>query len=291
MTGLSKPLFNKCCILGMGLMGGSMGIALGKYGAVRNRWGYDINPKTAKMALKRGAIDYSGDLCHCLDGSELVILALPVRSILKCLQSIGPQLQPGTLVTDLGSTKEEIIRAMNQYLPAKIWGIGGHPMAGSEQSGIAFADSKLLENAVYILTPVKSTPHRLVLKMIKMIRVIHARPFIMEANKHDYFAALLSHLPHLVATALSAMLHHCDEDDDLLRNLVGNGFKDTTRIAMGDESIWYDIFLSNKVYLKKFLNKFQNELDLLYNYLEQEDETESKRRLRRAAALRKQLNL
>ena len=291
MTGLSKPLFNKCCILGMGLMGGSMGIALGKYGLVRNRWGYDINAKAAKLAVKREAIDYCGDLYHCLTGSELVILALPVRAIIKFLQTIGPQLQPGTLVTDLGSTKKEIVQTMNQCLPAKVWGIGGHPIAGSEKSGIAFADSKLLENAVYILTPGKMTPHRLVLKLVKMIRTIHARPLIMGANKHDHFTALLSHLPHLIATALSGMLHHYGENDDLFRNLAGSGFKDTTRIAMGDDSIWYDIFLSNKIHLRKFLNKFKNELDLLYNYLEQEDEGESKRRLRQAAVLRKQLNL
>lgn len=272
-------------------MGGSLGITLGKNNVVGERCGYDLNEQTGKIALGKGAIDrWCNELPHCLAAAELVVLALPVRSIVSNLQTIAPYLRPGTIVTDMGSTKAEIVKAMEEYLPDQVWGVGGHPMAGSEQSGINAADGLMLEDAVYILTPGKKTPKAAVSKLEKMIRAIRARPLLLEPFEHDRLTALTSHLPHLVAVALSSMLSRHHKDKELLIKMAGKGFKDTTRIAMGDEKLWYDTFASNKYFLKKSLKTFLDELNVLYNDLESEDEKESKRKLQSAAAWRKNLN-
>lgn len=285
----NKPLFKKGCIIGLGLMGGSLGMALGKYNVVEERWGHDINSTAMAAARERGAVDKTGDLAAALDDAELVILAMPVGQIVKMLSEISSFLKKGALVTDVGSTKLRIVETMENVLPLGVTGVGGHPMAGSEKAGIAAADSTLLENAIYLLTPTRHTVERELKKLQDMIHAVKARPLILEPEEHDRFTALVSHLPQMVAVALVNTLQKSGQDQDLLLTLAGKGFKDTTRIAMSEPSVWYDIFTTNKKFLRDSLEIFMEELHSLQGYLENEDEKEAKDTLIKAGLVRRSL--
>jgi prephenate dehydrogenase len=279
LAGPCKPLYAKCCILGLGLMGGSMGIALGSNNVVGERWGYDVDALAMEKAVERGAVDNAADLNapglrQALQDAELIILSAPVRQSLKILEEIAPLLQKGALVTDVGSTKKKIVRAMEDLLPPGVTGIGGHPMSGSEKSGIAAADAALLKNAAYLLTPARNTPPKKLEKLQTAIRAIGAIPFILDPEEHDKLAALISHLPHLVAVTLVNTLKNSGYEQNLLHAFAGNGFKDTTRIAMGEPSVWYDIFSTNKSNLNDALNSFLKELNKLCGNLDKGNEQE-----------------
>lgn len=288
-----QPLFNKCCIVGLGLMGGSMGLALGEHKVVQERWGFDLDAAAMQQAEKKGAVDRTAELARALADAELVILSMPVRQIIRTLEMLGrnaPCLSKGAIVTDLGSTKGKVMQTMEMVLPAGVTGIGGHPMAGSEKAGIDAADPLLLKNAVYILTPARQAKAAALEKMQKTVRAIGARPLVLDAASHDKMAAQVSHLPQMVAVALVNSIGGGGQTQELLLSLAGNGFRDTTRIAMSEPGMWYDIFQTNKLFLKESLQVFMKELDLLYRCLEVEDEKETKEMLSGAGLLRRQLN-
>ncbi|HHT46011.1 MAG TPA: prephenate dehydrogenase [Firmicutes bacterium] len=256
-----------------------MGIALGSNNVVGERWGYDVDALAMEKAVERGAVDNAADLNapglrQALQDAELIILSAPVRQSLKILEEIAPLLQKGALVTDVGSTKKKIVRAMEDLLPPGVTGIGGHPMSGSEKSGIAAADAALLKNAAYLLTPARNTPPKKLEKLQTAIRAIGAIPFILDPEEHDKLAALISHLPHLVAVTLVNTLKNSGYEQNLLHAFAGNGFKDTTRIAMGEPSVWYDIFSTNKSNLNDALNSFLKELNKLCGNLDKGNEQE-----------------
>jgi prephenate dehydrogenase len=277
-----KPLFKKSCIIGLGLLGGSLGMALGKFGVVKERWGTDLSTAVMEEARERKAVDRIAGLEKALQGADLVVLCVPVLETSRMLKKIAPLLEKGALVTDLGSSKKEISSGMEKYLPPGTLAVGGHPMAGSEKAGVAAADPFLFENAAYLITPTRNTPPEAVEILKKMIIAIKAHPYIMDPGEHDRLVALISHLPHLVAVALMSTVTNIKDKQELLAILAGNGLKDTTRIAMGSPAIWYDIFVSNKKYLKQSLKVFQDQLSLLMNYLDNEDKEEAGRIMQEA---------
>ncbi len=270
-------------------MGGSLGMALGRYGVARERWGYDHNMNATIEAKSRDAVDRTGELAQALADADLVILALPVRQTEIMLQQIAPFLSPGVVVTDVGSTKKNIVDAMEKWLPSDVFAVGGHPMAGSERAGIEAADPLLLENAVYLLTPGKGASPQAVQKIEKLVNAIKAHPVVLDVEKHDRLVALVSHLPHLLAVALVHTVNGSRSEKDLLLSLAGGGFRDTTRIAMGDASVWYDIFTTNTCYLREALHSFQEEIGSLWALLEKEQEEEARHSLERARNFRHSL--
>lgn len=280
------PLFAKCCIIGLGLMGGSLGMALGRHGVVEERWGYDHREDVMEEARNRDAVDRTGELPAALEAADLVVLALPVRQASEMIRQIAPLLKSGTMVTDLGSTKKTILDAMSRWLPRGIVAVGGHPMTGSEKAGIRAADPLLLENAVYLLTPAAGTSRQAVATMEKMVRAIKAYPVVLEAEEHDQLVALVSHLPHLLAVALVNTVRHAEGEQELIRVMAGGGFRDTTRIALGDTSVWYDIFSTNSHHLKESLQRFQEELKALWLLLEKKEEEAARMALDEAKAFR-----
>ncbi len=285
----NNPLFDKCCIIGLGLMGGSLGISMKRYGVARECWGFDQNMSAMQEARSRGAVDRAEDLEQALDSADLVVLALPIRQTIEMLKKIGPHLRAGAVVTDVGSTKESIVQAMETYLPTGISAVGGHPMAGSEKTGIEAADPLLLENAVYLLTPASNVSRDVVEKMEQMVYAMKAYPVVLQAESHDHLVALVSHLPHLLAVALVNTLRCSPGERELLPALAGGGFRDTTRIAMGDASLWYDIFSTNSRSLKEALQAFQVQVDQLWSLLENEQEQEARDELEQARKYRRAL--
>jgi prephenate dehydrogenase len=241
-------LFPRATIIGIGLIGGSFALATKRAGLVGEVIGVARSESTRSLALERGAADrVTGDVAEAVRGADLVYLATPISAILSLLPQIGPHLAPAALVTDAGSTKVEIVAAA-RALPSSVYFLGGHPMAGSEQAGIAAARADLFEGSTYLLTPTPDTPEEAVLRLAELAREIGARPVLVDPETHDRLVAVTSHLPHLLAWALCAAAAETNSPDRL-SSFTAGAWRDTTRIADSPEEVWADIFLTNREHL------------------------------------------
>ena len=263
--------YNRVSLIGTGLIGGSIGIALREKRLVKNVVGYDQNPGSLEAALKKGAVDSTAaDLSTAVKGADLVILAVPVSSAIEVLTEILPFVEEGTVITDVGSTKSGIMARAESILPSTVVFIGGHPMAGSEESGIGGADPALLENAIYVLTPGSTCPGSAVEKLERMIRETGAQPLLIEPDLHDRVVASVSHLPHVAAAALARTVAGA-EDMELIRTLAAGGFRDSTRIALSNPSLWRDICLSNRRALGRVISSFRENIAIIEKRLAEND--------------------
>lgn len=261
------PFFNKAAIIGTGLIGGTIGLAICEKRLVKEVVGYDRNPVALEKAVKRGAIDgFAASAAEAAREADLVILAVPVLGTLKMLDEILPVLDGGTLLTDVGSTKGSIMAAVEQKLPDDIFYIGGHPMAGSEDSGIDGADPALLENAIYVLTPGEGVPGELTDQFMKVLEKTGAQTVTLDPLVHDRVVAAVSHLPHITAAALVQSVAGVD-DMELMRTLAAGGFRDSTRIALGNPEVWRDICISNRWALLGALKKFKASIEAIEKHL------------------------
>lgn len=244
-------------IVGLGLIGGSLGLTLEDSGLINKIMGFDADPAALRKALEIGSIDEAVDLSSGASRANIIFLCTPLSSYADILNHIRSELKPGTIISDVGSTKEEVMK-LYKDLPDGIWGIGGHPMAGAEIQGIKGADRYLFENAVYILTPDENSPPEAVDTVYNLLSITGAEIRIMEASRHDQLAAAISHTPHLAAVAL---VNLTAGDEEVLM-MAGGGFRDTTRIASSNPAIWNDIISFNRVCIIK-------ELGALISYLRQ----------------------
>ncbi len=276
-------MINQVGIIGLGVIGASLGMALRNSRPGIRVAGRDIDMETVLQAIEVRAIDEFLDE-HLLAESDLVIIATPLRIIPQVVTEIQGQLKPGSIVTDVGSVKGWVMHILEE-LPSDVHIIGGHPMAGSEKSGLSAADKFLFQNAAYVLTPQAGTPVELVEEISVLIKAIGARPVIMEAPEHDRVVARVSHLPHIMSTALVNNL----QDKPSAMALAGGGLRDATRTASSDPELWQDILRLNSEAvaneLKSMLEQFQNYLAAL-----QADNAEPiKQYLESARELRKNL--
>ncbi len=259
--------YRKTAIIGTGLIGGSIGIALRERCLVEEITGYDHDLETCTRAVERGAIDKTAaSVLEAVQGADLIILAVPVLSTVELLKEILPAAGKGALVTDVGSTKAWIMEAVETIIPEGVSFIGGHPMAGSEESGIRGADPALLENAIYVLTPRPTTPKEVTAKLSNMLEEAGAQPIILDSLTHDRVVASVSHLPHLTAAALVQSVVGTD-DLELVRTLAAGGFRDSTRIALGNPDVWRDICISNRWALLAALKRYKESLNSLEKHL------------------------
>lgn len=254
------PLFNKILIIGLGLIGGSLAKAIKERNLTGEIIGADNNKENLKLALKDRVIHRSVKLPQEVTGVDLIILATPLGAIKEILKQITPYLSPSTIITDVASTKEEIVKWANVNLPANIHFVGGHPMAGSEQNGFKSANPYLFEKAYYLITPTKETSSAAVDKVMSLVEGIGAVPLKLSPREHDRIVAVISHLPHMVAAALVNTLQGC-RDHRRIIPLAAGGFKDTTRIASGVPEMWQEILLSNRKELIQTLDKFMRVLE------------------------------
>jgi prephenate dehydrogenase len=245
----------KIAIIGLGLIGGSLGLALIGSAEVDRIYGYDNDYQTIENALNMEAIHQAGTLEQVVRDADYVFVCTPIKFIQGVLKDISKLLKPGCVVTDVGSTKQQIM-SMLLELPEGIYKIGGHPMAGSEKNGIGAADRYLFENAVYVLTPAKDTPMAVVEDTAALIRLTGAQVKVMSPAYHDRVVALISHLPHVLAAALVNVA--AGEEDALL--LAAGGFRDTTRIASSNPGLWEDILISNREEVSRGLTALIGEL-------------------------------
>lgn len=281
----SSLLFRSAAIVGVGLIGGSLGLAMGRNSLAGEILGFGRSRENLEAALECGAVhrvslDYSG-----LAGCDLVVVAVPVGSTPGVLSEISPFLSPGTLVTDVGSTKAGIVRGAAKTLPGEVTFIGGHPMAGSEKEGVAGADPYLFENAFYVLTPKDGKPGESLLKLLDLVEGIGARPVLMDPLDHDLAVAAVSHLPHLAAAALVNCLFDLPGGEEK-SILAAGGFRDTTRIAAGNPGMWRDIFMANREFILEAISAFGKRIGEFREAVESGDSDKVYRLLDRARNLK-----
>jgi prephenate dehydrogenase len=255
----------KVGIVGPGLLGGSIGLALKSRELSARIVGIGHLRSSLDRAVEIGAIDEGSENIGDLAGSDLVIIATPIRLIRKTLVDVGDILSPGAVVTDVGSTKRQICRWGTRLFRRSIEFVGSHPIAGSEKRGVDFARVDLFTNANCFVTPVDRNSAGAVDLVTDLWTLIGMRVIKTTPAHHDQLLAAVSHLPHVVAAAL---VNACTEKQ--LR-FTGTGFLDTTRIASGDVQLWHDIILSNPDRIHAVLTRFVRELDRFRTAVGQKD--------------------
>ena len=250
-------------IIGVGLVGGSIGLAL----KARNRRvrvaGVGRRRESLQEALKVGAIDTAHlDATQAVPRSDLVILATPVGAFETHLRAIAGVLAKGAVVTDVGSTKAQVVRTAERILGRGGPFVGSHPMAGSERRGVAFARADLLAGATCIVTPTPGTPRRLLRRVENLWRDLGMRTLRMSPAAHDRALARVSHLPHV----LSGLLVNLPRDSDL--GVAATGFRDMARLAAGDPEMWRDVIMTNRRAILDALDEFDESLMHLRDLIE-----------------------
>ncbi len=249
-------MFNRVAVIGLGLIGGSIGLALRKVKAAQQVAGYDLGRGVSDRARRIGAIDeHYSSLADTVRGAELVILATPVGAMRVLLQNIAPALSPGAVVTDVASTKAQVINWVEEFLPPTVSFVGGHPMAGKEVSGVEEADASLFQNRIYCLTPTVRTRPAAIKKVCSMIEALGACVRFLEPAEHDGQVAGVSHLPFIASIALVNTLARSGSWADASL-LAANGFRDVSRLAAGNPEMYRDICLTNSESITRWLDEY-----------------------------------
>ncbi|GHO73094.1 prephenate dehydrogenase [Ktedonobacter sp. SOSP1-85] len=249
-------MFSRVAIVGLGLIGGSIGLALRRSKAAQEVAGYDLGKGVCQQARRVGAIDAAYEsLEDTVRGADLVILATPVGAIRALLQALGPVLTPGTVITDVASTKAQVISWAEEFLPETVAFVGGHPMAGKEVTGVEAADADLFRNRVYCLTPTVRTRSGAINKVVALAEVLGARIRFLEPAEHDGQVATVSHLPFLASVALMETAGESASWRDASL-LAASGFRDATRLAAGSPEMYRDICLTNRDAVSRGLDEY-----------------------------------
>jgi prephenate dehydrogenase len=255
-------------VVGVGLIGGSLGLALRRSGAASSVAGVS-RPETLAEAIRLGSIERGYEYEHVAEAvaeADLVILATPIRRILDLLAVLGRcDLPAGLVVSDVGSTKGEIVREAARLLPAGVCFVGGHPMAGSEKSGVAAADPFLFQNAIYVLCPAPNVDAGVTEGLGGLFESLGSRVIIMDAELHDRAVAAVSHLPQFLAVAL---VNFAARGSDHALKLAAGGFRDMTRIASSPFTMWRDVVETNTPCIRETLRRFAGDLADLADRLE-----------------------
>jgi prephenate dehydrogenase len=274
-------------IVGLGLMGSSLAGAL--RGQCRAVIGVSRHGETVETALARGWIDRgTTDLADGVREADVVVLATPVRVILRLLDEIGPLLPDDCLLTDLGSTKADIVSKMTE-LPEHVQPLGGHPMCGKELSGIEAADPTLYRGRTFILTPLPRTSAVALALGNQLAQAAGARPLVLDSERQDFLVATLSHLPYLLACALVGTADVLTSPDPAAWEIVAGGFRDTSRVAGSDVTMMLDILLTNREPVLQALATCQAQLSRLGHLLENGDEAKLMAALTAVRAKRKEM--
>jgi len=253
-----SEIFERVTIVGVGLIGGSLGLAVRRGTLARTVVGVGHRQVSIDRALEMGVIDEGTlDAAEGVKDADLVVLATAIGLITAIGEQIAPALKSGCIVTDVGSTKSQIVRRMTSVLPAGVHFVGAHPIAGSEKRGIDAAETDLFRDTTCVLTPTDATPPDAVDRVRKLWEAVGARVSMLDPEEHDTILARTSHLPHAMAAMLIATLTDVDG------RFVGTGIRDTTRVASGDVNIWCDILLSNREAFLQAVDGFSGRLDAL----------------------------
>jgi cyclohexadieny/prephenate dehydrogenase len=253
-------------IVGVGLMGGSIALAARARGVAQRVVGVGPSAASLERALHKRIVDqWSTDVAEVAADAEVMVSCTPVDQVIEQVVAAAGRCGPEALLTDVGSTKAFIVRGLQKRLPAAARFVGSHPLAGSEKRGADHADARLLEGRLVVVTPADQTDAETVQRAATFWQALGARVVQMSPEDHDRALALTSHVPHLIAAVLAGVL---PAD---LHHLTASGFRDTTRVAAGDPSLWTGIFLSNRDAIVQALAGFEDGLARFRTALEAGD--------------------
>ena len=283
-------LFNRLIIAGVGLIGGSLGLAARQRGLVGEVVGFGRTETNLKIARERGIIDtYTFDPAEAAHGADLLLLAVPVEATGATAEKFIPFLAPGCVITDAGSTKEQVVRKMEQLLPATLPFVAAHPIAGTEHAGAAAAFATLFEKRLCVLTPTERTDRAALARVRALWEGVGMRVEEMDMITHDRVLARVSHLPHLIAfSVMNATLNARLPGVDLL-TYAGSAFADLTRVAASPVEMWRDICTSNRDALLVAIGEFEQALAYLKTCVETGESADLEAAINRARAERQRL--
>ncbi|WMW79389.1 prephenate dehydrogenase/arogenate dehydrogenase family protein [Undibacterium cyanobacteriorum] len=282
-----RPLFNKLVLIGVGLIGGSFALALKKAGMVRHIVGLDRHQAALEEAQQLGIIDsHTFDLASALEGADLIVIATPVAQTTKILEAIYPLLQAHTVVTDVGSTKTDVVIAARQALKEKVAQfVPAHPIAGREKNGPSAALSDLYVGKKTVITRLPENTDHLLSRVAQAWQACGAIIHYLTPQEHDQVFASVSHLPHLLAYTLVADIAAKPHADRLFQ-YAASGFRDFTRIAGSSPEMWRDISIANREALLQELDSYTEQLAHLRQYLQNADAAALEHVYRRAQEAR-----
>ena len=256
---------DRVALIGLGLIAGSMSLAMREAGLAREIVGYARSPQTRETAREIGLVDRVVDsAADAAKGADLIVLAVPVGSMGDVAAEIAQYLKPGATVTDVGSVKQAVIEAVGPHIPQDVHFVPGHPLAGTEHSGPRSGFAALFHNRWWLLTPPEGTDPEATARLTALIRGMGANVEEMDAAHHDLVLAVTSHTPHLIAYTMVGVADHLKRvtESEVIKYSAA-GFRDFTRIAASDPTMWRDVFLQNKDAVLDILGRFTEELFVL----------------------------
>ena len=266
-------LRGRVLLVGIGLIGGSVALAVKEANPDAIIYGYDINEKNLHLAKALGIIDETcGSIRECAEEADVILLAAPVKQTEILLEELSQYaLKENVIVTDVGSTKVQVTKAAAGLKRKGITFIGGHPMAGSHKTGPAAAKAHLFENAFYMLTPDIETEEKKVAELKAWLRGTKAKFLVLSPETHDKLTGIISHFPHIIAASLVHRAQRSNLENQLVNRLAAGGFRDITRIASSNPDMWRDILLHNRGVLIHLMEEWIDDMNRVKGLLANED--------------------
>lgn len=282
--------FNKVTIIGVGLIGGSLAKVMKAKGLAGEIAGAGRSRESLELAIKLGVVDrIDRGHAEAVKDADLVVLASPVGAFEEIVRDIAPQMKKGAVLTDVGSVKGELVKKIENLLPAAVSYVPAHPIAGKETSGVSDASETLFRGAKCILTPTPKTDTG-ALESVKALWIAAgATVIIMDPDTHDHVFAAVSHLPHVAAFALVCSVAELQAGAENYINFTGGGFRDFTRIAAGSPEMWRDICLMNRKNIVEMIERYQFSLNKLKKSIQRGDGAKIEHIFRSASDVRKGL--
>lgn len=264
-------MFKKAGIVGLGLIGGSLAKALKNRCGVKQIAAFNRHDDVLKLAYEEGVIEeYSTEINAVFADCDIIFVCTPVDKIFDSIQKLLPYINKNCIITDVGSTKSNLYQNMKQF-SNEVTFIGGHPMTGSEKFRYQAAKEHLFENAYYIVTPGDNVSLQKIEEFKTMVTQIGAIPVVMSPDEHDYIVASISHVPHIIASALVNNVNHLDTSQKHMHLLAAGGFKDITRIASSSPDMWESICMDNKEKILDVLDSFESVIQKIKTLIQKED--------------------
>ena len=270
---MTDPLFDKVCLIGLGLLGSSLGLATKRGRLAKTIVGADQDADVCARAKKIGFVDdASPDLAAAVEGADLIILCTPVGTYTALGETMAPHLKPGAILTDVGSVKGDVVKSVGPHVPDGVHFIPAHPVAGTEKSGPEAGFAELFDGRWSIITPLPGTEKSALDRLTTYWVGLGAKVEMMDPEHHDLVLAITSHIPHLIAyniVGTAADLETVTQSEVI--KFSAGGFRDFTRIAASNPDMWRDVFLTNKEAVLEMLGRFSEDLSALQRAIRWED--------------------
>ncbi len=288
---MTPPLYDRVALIGLGLIASSMAHAMKQFGLVGEIVGYAKTEETRRVALDIGICDrVFGSAAEAVQGADLVVLAVPVGAMAEIATEIGPHLAQGACVTDVGSVKQAVIEAVAPHIPEGVAFVPAHPLAGTEHSGPRSGFASLFQNRWCLLTPTEKSTPEATARLRRLWEAMGSNVDEMDAPHHDLVLAVVSHTPHLIAYTMVGVADHLRRvSNSEVIKYSASGFRDFTRIAASDPTMWRDVFLTNKEATLDILGRFTEELFMLQRAIRMGDGDELHAYFTRTRAIRRSI--